>query len=199
MLCIVDSAQQLVSVVVCKGEAYSCAVKLIIWLNGIFKSARFTDNRHCAVSEGYELSKSAGFKEAGNKNSVGSRIYLMSKALVKEDICGYSAGHSHGIFSEQIFILRIACTNNNKLSELVADAVKGISYKVKTLLIGETGDYADNEFILINRQTKLLLESLLVGSLALLYAAGAVLLCDAGIGLGVICLIVDTITIPQRD
>ena len=63
---------------------------------------------------------------------------------------------------EHILISRVACADNHKLCVLVADALHCIVDKVKSLLIGETGDYSYHILAFVHRKSQLLLKFFLV-------------------------------------
>ena len=97
------------------------------------------------------------------------------------------------IVPEHVLISCFTGADDDKLGELVGNAVGDPVYQVQTLLIGQTGNNRDHELVLVLRQPQFFLES----QLCLLFLFHSVLdgivYIDLFVGLGIVDLVVNAV------
>ena len=168
-------------------------VEAVVGLDGVSQTAGFADDRDSAVSHGDELCQTAGLKAGGNENRVGSGVELVGSLVGIHDVGAYPALVIPLVASESVLILLVAGSDDNDLGVIVDDAIHHGVNKVKTLLVGQTGDNADHELVDVSFQTKLALELFLVPALSVGEVVHTVSVVDVPVGAGVVYVVIHAV------
>ena len=133
--------------------------KLIICLYGIFQTAGFTNHRYCSVTHAHQLTESARFKQWRHQKCIATCINTVCKIFWIADICRNPPRIFLCKIAEHIFISLLSGSKYYDLDTLVPkDLIHHVIHQIKALLICQTWNHSDQEFIICLLQTDLFLQ-----------------------------------------
>ena len=107
---------------------------------GIFQTAGFPHDGHCAVAHGNQLGQAAGLEQAGHQEGVRARVDLMGDAFVVSDIGADKAPIFLFIVPEGVFIPRVAGAKHHHLGIAVHQVGEDGVDQVQAFLVGQAGN-----------------------------------------------------------
>ena len=122
-------------IVVCKAEACTGALVLIVWDDRILQSARLTHDRHRTIAQTHQLGESARLKQRRHQECITGCIDLVGHRLGIINVRGYLARILPCKVTEHIFVFFFTGTKRNDLNIVLAHFVHHVGYEIEALLI----------------------------------------------------------------
>ena len=149
--------EHILSIICGKGESVTASIGAV-GLDGIVKTAGFTNDRHGTVTGSDHLGKSARFALGGHKENIRARVNQFGKRTVIHEVDGRLAGITLCGSSEEILISLFARSEKNELNITLHDLVENRENEVEALMGSHSRNHCDHGNFGVNVKTESLLK-----------------------------------------